>query len=97
MELIGIALIVIAVLGFIVYNKKNKKKTVQPTVTPTPVQPTPPAPLDPCRDLRDGQFNPNWGPQEALSHGYFWCSIQKATTNQSANVNVCGQQPHLVG
>jgi len=52
---------------------------------------------DPCRDLRDGTFNPAYTPAQAAQHGYFWCSVAKATLNKSANVNQCGSQPHLVG
>ena len=52
---------------------------------------------DPCRDLRDGTFNPAYTPAQAAQHGYFWCSIEKKTLNKSSNVHQCGSQPHLVG
>ncbi len=99
MEIV-IAILVVSLIGGFLYIRKEKKKLKkrEEIVKPVPTPPAPkPKPLDPCRDLRDGTFNPHYSPQESLAHGYFWCSVQKMCTNQSSNVNICGQQPHLVG
>ncbi len=51
----------------------------------------PEPPVDPCKNKRDGQYNPGWDRQTCNAHGYFWCPLASTCLDKSIDVLECGE------
>ncbi len=104
MELLVVILLIAA--GAWAYDFRKKKIATdhpvpvqpEPTPQPEPVKPEPvkpepvnPEPVDPCKNKRDGTYNPKWDRKTCNAHGYFWCTVVNGCLNKSIDVIKCGE------